>query len=57
MHLAADVVEQRLENLETHLQQENSVLLGTVQSFRVLDRVAYSMGLLEKDQSFATQIP
>ncbi len=57
MHLAADVVEQRLKNLETHLAQENPVLLSTVQSFRALDRVAYGMGLLTKDQSFATQIP
>ncbi len=57
MHLAADVVEQRLKNLETHLAQENPVLLSTVQSFRALDRVAYGMGLLTRDQSFATQIP
>jgi len=54
---SADVVEQRLKNLETHLAQENPVLLSTVQSFRSLDRVAYGMGLLAKDQSFATQIP
>jgi ribosome biogenesis GTPase A len=57
MHPAADVVEQRLKNLESHLDQENPVLLSTVQSFRNLDRVAYSMGLLPRDQSFATQIP
>jgi hypothetical protein len=57
MHLAADIVEQRLKNLETHLSQENPVLLSTVQSFRSLDRVAHGMGLLAKDESFATQIP
>jgi GTPase SAR1 family protein len=57
MHPAADIVEQRLKNLEIHLEQENPVLLSTVQSFRALDRVAYGMGLLKKDQSFATQIP
>lgn len=57
MFPAADVVEQRLKNLESHLKQENSVLLNTVQSFRGLDRIAYGTGLLEKDQSFATQIP
>ena len=57
MSPAADIVEQRLKNLETHLEQENPVLLSTVQSFRALDRVAYGMGLLEKDQSYATQIP
>ncbi|MCG6860444.1 MAG: dynamin family protein [Chromatiaceae bacterium] len=57
MHPATDVVDQRLKNLEAHLEQENEVLLSTVQSFRVLDKIAYGMGLLEKDQSFATQIP
>jgi len=57
MHPSTNAVEQRLKNLEAHLEQENSVLLGTVQSFRTLDRVAYGMGLLEKDQSYATQIP
>jgi GTPase SAR1 family protein len=57
MQPAADIVEQRLKNLETHLEQENPVLLSSVQSFRVLDRVAHGMGLLESDQSFATQIP
>lgn len=57
MHSGADVVEQRLKNLETHLERESPVLLSTVQSFRILDRVAYGMGLLPKDRSFATQIP
>ena len=57
MYPAADIVEQRLKNLEAHLQQENPVLLSSVQSFRVLDRIAYGMGLLERDQSFTTHIP
>lgn len=57
MNPSADVVEQRLQKLEAHLDQENPVLLSTVQSFRDLDRVAYAMGLLPRDQSFATQIP
>jgi hypothetical protein len=57
MRPASDVAEQRLKNLESHLAQENPVLLSTVQSFRALDRVARNMGLLPKDQSFATQIP
>ena len=53
----ADIVAQRLKNLESHLEQENPVLLSTVQSFRELDRIAYSMGLLNSHESFATQIP
>jgi hypothetical protein len=57
MSPAAEVTESRLKNLEQHLEQENPVLLQTVQSFRDLDRVAYRMGLLDPNQSFAMQIP
>jgi len=57
MHPSTNAVEQRLKNLEAHLEQENPVLLCTVQSFRTLDQVAHGMGLLAKDQSYATQIP
>ncbi|MCU7873540.1 MAG: dynamin family protein [Candidatus Thiodiazotropha sp. (ex Lucinoma borealis)] len=57
MHPAGKVIEARLQHLETHLEQENPILLSTVQSFRVLDTVAFRLGLLEGDNSFATQIP
>ena len=57
MSPAAEVTKTRLKNLENHLEQENPVLLQTVQSFRQLDRVAYKMGLLEPTQSFSMQIP
>jgi len=53
----AELIAQRLNNLEKHLEQENPVLLSTVQSFRELDKVAHGMGLLQRDQSFATRIP
>jgi len=52
-----ETIANRLEQLEKHLERENPVLLKTVQSFRNLDRVAYRMGLLDSDDSFATQIP
>ncbi len=55
--MAGRVIEGRLKHLESHLEQENPVLLNTVQSFRKLDRVAYKMGLLDSDDSYATQIP
>ncbi|OOZ36874.1 dynamin family protein [Solemya velesiana gill symbiont] len=55
--MAGRVIEGRLKHLETHLEQENPVLLSTVQSFRQLDKIAYSMGLLHQDTSYATQIP
>lgn len=47
MHPAGKVIEARLQHLETHLEQENPILLSTVQSFRVLDTVAFRLGLLE----------
>ncbi|MBF0214060.1 MAG: dynamin family protein [Magnetococcales bacterium] len=50
-------VDRRLNSLEAHLQQENPVLLQVVQSFRELDRVAYRMGLISRDDSFATRVP
>ncbi|SDY01149.1 Dynamin family protein [Allochromatium warmingii] len=57
MTSTADALQQRLSELESHLEQENPVLLNAVQSFRALDRVAYRMGLMQPNQSFATQIP
>lgn len=52
-----DTVQQRLTELEAHLEQENPILLNTVQSFRTLDQIAYDMGLLPSNKSFASQIP
>ena len=49
-------IQTRLQNLEEHLKSENPVLVSVMQSFRDLDRIGYSMGLLNPDESFATQI-
>ena len=57
MNTAGRLIEGRLKHLETHLEQENPVLLKTVQSFKTLDRIAYRTGLLDTDDSYATQIP
>lgn len=51
------VITKRLQSLESHLKHENPILLDAVESFRKLDKVAYSLGLLEKSQSYATMIP
>ena len=48
---------QRLQRLETHLAQENPILLNVVKSFRALDAVAYRMGLLDLGDSYATRVP
>lgn len=50
------VIINRLQCLESHLRQENPVLLSAVGSFRELDRVAYRMGLLPRSGSYAMQI-
>jgi protein-tyrosine phosphatase len=47
---------QRLGSLEEHLRQENPLLVDAVKSFRRLDRIAYKMGFLSRDQTYATQI-
>ncbi|MDH5446561.1 MAG: dynamin family protein [Gammaproteobacteria bacterium] len=50
-------VRDRLQQLEDHLRQENPILVEAVGRFRELDRVARRMGLLNQEQSFATQVP
>jgi len=49
-------LEQRLQSLETHLAQENPILLQAVASFRKLDNVARRLGFLQSEESFATRI-
>jgi len=46
----------RLERLQQHLETENPVLVSVVGRYRQLDSVAQKMGLLQNDESYATQI-
>ncbi len=55
--MASTPIEARLQHLETHLERENPVLLDVVKTFRLLDRVARAMGLIGKDESYATRVP
>ncbi|KRT54866.1 Dynamin family [endosymbiont of Ridgeia piscesae] len=57
MHPAGKIIESRLQHLETHLEQENPVLLETVKSFRTLDEIGFKLGLLAGDNSYSMQIP
>jgi hypothetical protein len=57
MSSAGKTIKLRLTSLEQHLTKENPVLVAAVQSYRNLDRVGYTLGLLDEEQSFATQIP
>ena len=50
-------IDRRISSLEKHLELENPILLKAVREFRELDKVAYSMGLLDTDDSFATRVP
>jgi GTPase SAR1 family protein len=56
MHGAGKSIKQRLKSLEQHLRKENPVLVDAVQTYRQLDQVGRSIGLLDDTQSFATQI-
>ncbi len=49
-------IQQRLERLQEHLQREAPVLVGVVDRFSHLDKIAKKMGLMENGESFATQI-
>ncbi|MFK5986413.1 MAG: dynamin family protein [Pseudomonadota bacterium] len=46
----------RLDNLQDNLATENPVLIEAVDAFKRLDIVAYKLGLLSEDESFATTI-
>ncbi len=50
-------IENRLKNLEKHLERENPILIEAVKSFKELDNIAYRMGLISREESYATQIP
>jgi GTPase SAR1 family protein len=56
MHGAGKSIKQRLKSLEQHLKKENPVLVDTVQTYRQLDQVGRSIGMLDENNSFATQI-
>jgi GTPase SAR1 family protein len=50
-------IRERLAKLESHLENENPLLLDAVVRFKKLDRIAYRMGLLKTSESYATRIP
>ncbi len=50
-------IEKRLKNLKSHLKEENPILIEAVNSFATLDAIAFKMGLISRDESYATQIP
>jgi hypothetical protein len=49
-------LKEHLDELIGHLELEHPDLLDIVKSFRKLDKVAYKLGLLDKNESFATKV-
>jgi GTPase SAR1 family protein len=49
-------IKERIESLREHLANENPILIDVISSFQELDKVGYSLGLLSRDESFATKI-
>lgn len=52
----SSLIKQRISALKKHLSVENKELLPVVDEFKRLDAVAYRMGLLASDQSYAADI-
>ena len=49
-------MQSRLERLQSHLDTENPILVSVVSRYRQLDEISTKMGLIEADESYATQI-
>lgn len=54
--MTGNTTQERIKRLESHLKRENPVLAGCVQSFQRLDRIARKLGLMDSEDSFATQV-
>jgi GTPase SAR1 family protein len=50
-------IDNRLNALEKHLKRENPALLEVVKSYRELDKVAYGLGVISRNDSLATRVP
>jgi predicted GTPase/uncharacterized membrane protein len=52
-------IERRIKDLEDHLSAENKddkTLLQAVRTYRKLDNIAYRLGILDEEQSYATRV-
>ncbi len=49
-------LDEQIRRLMAHLEQEQPQLLAVVKAFRELDKVAYQLGLLDRTESYATQV-
>lgn len=54
--MAKTMTEDRISRLKAHLKEENPVLAEVVGSFQELDQLARKLGLMDADESYATQV-
>ena len=52
----AKQIRARIESLRAHLDNENPLLVKAIRSFQDLDGIAYRMGLLSEEESYASRI-
>lgn len=53
---ASKQITARIQSLQQHLADENPLLVDVIRSFQALDKVAYRVGLLERDDSLTSRI-
>ena len=56
MSQTPDQLVRHLDDLQSYLRQEQPILANLIDEYRNLDRLAYKMGLLPRNQSYADQI-
>ena len=56
-HVTPQSVRKHIDALQMHLARENPILLDVVKSFRMLDAIAYRLGLIERNESLTTRVP
>ena len=49
-------MQSRLKRLQNHLETENPILVSVVGRYRQIDKISTKMGLIQADESYATQI-
>ncbi|MEK7991342.1 MAG: dynamin family protein [Thiotrichaceae bacterium] len=54
--MAATHVSKRIKDLEAHLKEEDDILFDVIKIFRELDSIAYQLGIMDSEQSYATGV-
>lgn len=54
--MAETHVSKRIKELEAHLKEEDDILFDVIKIFRELDSVAYQLGIMDREQSYATDV-